>query len=192
MIKTTILTSLLAIGAQGSYYALFTWLPTYLKVERKLSVVGSGGYIAVVIIGSFVGYLVSAHLLDRIGRRANFILFAVCSVVTVTVYTMLPVDDTMMRILGFPLGFFASGIHSGMGPFLTENFPTRMRGSGQGFAHNFGRGIAALNPTFVGLLSATLPLGQSIGVFAVGAHGLIIAAALLLPETKGRELTADA
>jgi len=90
------------------------------------------------------------------------------------------------------LGFFASGIHSGMGPFLTENFPTRVRGSGQGFAHNFGRGIAALNPTFVGLLSATLPLGQSIGVFAVGAHGLIIAAALLLPETKGRELTADA
>jgi len=192
MIKTTILTSLLAIGAQGSYYALFTWLPTYLKVERKLSVVGSGGYIAVVIIGSFVGYLVSAHLLDRIGRRANFILFAMCSVVTVTVYTLLPVDDTMMLILGFPLGFFASGIHSGMGPFLTENFPTRVRGSGQGFAHNFGRGIAALNPTFVGLLSATLPLGQSIGVFAVGAHGLIIAAALLLPETKGRELTADA
>jgi hypothetical protein len=29
-------------------------------------------------------------------------------------------------------------------------------------------------------------------VFAVGAHGLIIAAALLLPETKGRELMADA
>jgi MFS family permease len=192
MIKTTILTSFLAIGAQGSYYALFTWLPTYLKVERKLSVVGSGGYIAVVIIGSFVGYLVSAHLLDRIGRRVNFILFAMCSIVTVTAYTLLPVDDTMMLILGFPLGFFASGIHSGMGPFLTENFPTRVRGSGQGFAHNFGRGIAALNPTFVGLLSATLPLGQSIGVFAVGAHGLIIAAALLLPETKGRELTADA
>jgi hypothetical protein len=78
-----------------------------------------------------------------------------------------------------------------MGPFLTENFPTRMRGSGQGFAYNFGRGLAALNPTFVGLLSATLPLGQSIGVFSVVAYGLLIVAALLLPETKGRELTAD-
>jgi len=60
MIKTTILTSLLTTGAQGGYYALFTWLPTYLKVERKLSVIGTGGYIAVVILGSFVGYLVSA------------------------------------------------------------------------------------------------------------------------------------
>ena len=44
MLKTTILTCLLATGAQGGYYALFTWLPTYLKVERKLSIIGSGSY----------------------------------------------------------------------------------------------------------------------------------------------------
>jgi MFS family permease len=93
-----------------------------------------------------------------------------------------------MLILGFPLGFFASGIFSGMGAFLTENFPTPIRGSGQGFAYNFGRGVAALNPTFVGLLSAQLTLGQSIGVFAVLAYGILITAALLLPETKGRQL----
>ena len=133
MLKTTILTSLLTTGAQGGYYALFTWLPTYLNVERKLSVIGSGGYIAVVIVGSFISYLVSAHLADRIGRRANFILYAVGSAVTMVVYTLLPINDALMLLLGFPLGFFASGIFSGMGPFLTENFPTRVRGSGQGF-----------------------------------------------------------
>ena len=191
ILKTTILTSLLATGAQGGYYAITTWLPTYLSTERKLSVFGTGGYLAVIIIGSFIGYLTSAWLADRIGRRANFILFAVCSVLTVVAYTELPIDNTMMLYLGFPLGFFASGIFSGMGAFLTENFPTRVRGSGQGFAYNFGRGIAALNPFFVGVLSATLPLGQSIGVFAVIAYGILIVAALLLPETKGRVLTAE-
>jgi MFS family permease len=191
ILKITILTCLLATGAQGGYYALFTWLPTYLEVERKLSIIGSGSYIAVVIVGSFIGYLVSAHLADSIGRRANFLIYAVCSVVTVIVYTQLPIDNTLMLFLGFPLGFFACGIFSGMGPLLTENFPTRMRGSGQGFAYNFGRGIAALNPTFVGLLSTTLPLGQSIGVFSIVAYGLLIVTALLLPETKGRELTPD-
>jgi MFS family permease len=182
---------LLATGAQGGYYAITTWLPTFLRTERKLTILGTGGYLAVIIIGSFIGYLTGAWLADRIGRRANFILFAVCSILTVILYTQLPVDNATMLYLGFPLGFFASGIFSGMGAFLTENFPTRLRGSGQGFAYNFGRGIAALNPFFVGVLSATLPLGQSIGVFAVIAYGILIIAALLLPETKGRVLTAD-
>jgi MFS family permease len=192
MLRITVLSALLATGAQGGYYAITTWLPTFLHDERKLTVLGTGGYLAVIIVGSLIGYWVSAWLADRIGRRANFILFAVCSLVTVIVYTQLPVNDTAMLFLGFPLGFFASGIFSGMGPFLTELFPTRMRGSGQGFSYNFGRGIAALNPWLVGLLSNTLPLGQSIGVFAAIAYGILIVAALLLPETKGRVLTAEA
>lgn len=191
ILKTTVLTCLLTTGAQGGYYAITFWIPTFLRTERKLTVLGTSGYIAVIIIGSLIGYWVSAWLTDRIGRRANFILFAVCSIVTVFIYTQIPVDNTTIMFLGFPLGFFASGIFSGMGPFLTELFPTRVRGSGQGFAYNFGRGVASFNTLFVGLLSATMPLGQSIGVFALIAYGLLILAALLLPETRGRVLTAE-
>ncbi len=191
ILKTTILTSLLTTGAQGGYYAITFWIPSFLRAERKLTVLGTSGYILVIIVGSLIGYWVSAWLADRIGRRANFILFGVCSIITVILYTQIPVDNSTIMALGFPLGFFASGIFSGMGPFLTELFPTRIRGSGQGFAYNFGRGAASFNPLLVGLLSATLPLGQSIGVFALIAYGLLILAALLLPETKGRVLTAE-
>ena len=192
MLKTTVLTCLLSIGVQGGYYALFTWLPTFLRTERKLTVLGTGGYLAVVILGSFIGLLVGAYLADRIGRRRNFMLFAVCSILTVLIYTQVPITDAMMLILGLPLGFFATGIFAGMGALLTESYPTAIRGSGQGFTYNFGRGIASLNPTLVGLLSATLPLGQSIGIFALVAYGFVIAAVLMLPETKGQELTVNA
>jgi hypothetical protein len=178
MLRTAILTCLLSTGAQGG-------------IERKLTILGTGGYLAVIITGSLAGGCVSAWLSDRIGRRSNFILYAVGSIAIVIAYTQIPMGDTLMLVLGFPLGSFSHGVFSGMGPFLTELFPTRMRGSGQGFSDNFGRGIAAMNPLFVGMLSATLPLGHSIGVFAVGAYGLL-AAALLLPETKGRLLTAEA
>ena len=191
MRKTTLLACLLTTGAQGGYYAISTWLPTYLRDERHLTILGTGGYLAVIITGAFVGGMISAWLSDRIGRRSNFILFAACSIATVVGYTQVPVDDTLMLLLGFPLGFFSQGVFSGMGPFLTELYPTRMRGSGQGFSYNFGRGIAAMNPTLVGMLSATLPLGQSIGLFAVIAYGLFAIAALLLPETRGRVLTAE-
>jgi MFS family permease len=192
IIKTTVLTSLLSTGALGGYYAITTWLPTFLRTERNLTVLGTGSYLAVIITGSLIGGLVGAYLADRIGRRANFILFAVLSALSVVIYTQLPLDDTTMLILGFPLGFFSQGTFSGMGAFLTENFPTHIRGSGQGFSYNFGRGVGALNPTLVGVLSANLPLGQSIGVFAVAAYSVMVVAVLLLPETKGRELTVAA
>jgi MFS family permease len=190
LLRTTILGALLSAGANGGYYAITTWLPTFLQTERHLAVFKSAGYIAVVIAGSFAGYLASAYLTDAIGRRANFFLFAVCSFATVILYTGLAVDDATMLLLGFPLGFFASGIFSGMGAFFTELFPTRVRASGQGFCYNFGRGIGAFNPALVGILSATLPLGRAIGIFAGIAYGLVIVAALLLPETRGRELPA--
>jgi MFS family permease len=193
MARRTILTWLLATGAHGGYWAIMTWLPTFLRTERHLTVLGTGKYFFFVIVGSLVGYLVSAWLSDRIGRRVNFILFGAFSIVTVFAYTEIQVNDSTMLVLGFPLGFFASGVFSGIGPFFTELFPTRMRGSGQGFAYNSGRGVAALTPWLVGLVSATsLPLGQSIGVFALAAYSLMILAVLLLPETRGRELTAEA
>ena len=188
ILRTTALAALLATGAQGGYYAVTTWLPTYLKTVRGLSVLNTGGYLGVVIAGSFTGYIVSAYLSDRLGRRRNFFVFAIGCMAAVLVYTHVEVTNAQMLLLGFPLGFFASGIFSGMGAFFTELFPTRIRGSGQGFSYNFGRGVGALFPSLVGYLSATMPLGRAIGVFAASAYAVLFVAAVLLPETRGKEL----
>ena len=77
---------------------------------------------------------------------------------------------------------------SPIGAFFTELFPSRVRGSGQGFSYNVGRGIGALFPTLVGYLSARMGLGHAISAFAVVAYLTMILATLLLPETRGREL----
>ena len=190
VLKITFLTALLATGVQGGYYAITTWLPTFLKTARGLSVLNTGGYLFVVIVGSFVGYMVSAWLADRLGRRRTLIVFAVCSLLTVTAYTYLLISNELMLVLGFPLGFFASGSFSPVGAFFTELFPSRLRGSGQGFSYNFGRAIGALFPTLVGYLSARIALGHAISMFAVAAYVVMILAVLLLPETKGKELRA--
>lgn len=188
LLKTTILTSLLCAGVQGGYYAVTTWLPTYLKTERHLSVLNTGGYLLVIIAGSFCGYIAGAHLADRIGRKMNFILFAVLSCICVYAYTQIPLTDAQMLICGFPLGFAASGIFGGMGAYLTELFPSELRANGQGFAYNFGRGIGALFPSLVGYLSQTMGLAAAIGIFAGGAYVVVLIATVLLPETKGRAL----
>ncbi|MGC8035371.1 MFS transporter, partial [Salmonella enterica] len=86
-------------------YSVTTWLPTFLKTERHLSVLGTSTYLLVLIGGSFCGYLTSAWLSDTIGRRRCFMLFAAMGIVLVLSYTQLIITDAWMLALGFVLGF---------------------------------------------------------------------------------------
>ncbi len=188
LLKTTVLASLLCTGVQGGYYAITTWLPTFLKLERNLSVIGTGGYLMVIIFGSFVGYICGAYLTDKLGRRANLIIFSLLSCITIFAYTQLTLTNTQMLVLGFPLGFSASGIFSGMGAFLTELFPSAVRATGQGFTYSFGRAVGALFPGLVGYLSQSSSLAFAIGVFAGSAYCIVLVMSLLLPETQNKQL----
>ena len=184
----TVLTSLMSVGLQGGYYAITTWLPTYLKTVRGLSVLNTGAYMYVIIFGSFCGYLVSAYATDRLGRKWTLLLFAVNSLLAVWAYTFLPIGNRFTMALGFPLGFFASGSFGPVGAYFTELFPGRFRASGQGFSYNVGRGVGALFPALVGLISARIELGHAIAIFATGAYLLVIFTIGLLPETKNKPL----
>ena len=188
LLRTTLLASLMAAGMQGGYYAITTWLPTYLKTVRGLSVLDTGAYLVVIVAGSFAGYLAAAWLSDRLGRRPGFIVFAAGSLTVAVTYTFAPIGNTAMLFLGFPLGFFVSGNFSGVGAFFAELFPGSVRGSGMGFAYNFGRGAGALFPALVGFLSARFSLAAAIGGFAAAGYLVVLATVMALPETRGRAL----
>jgi MFS family permease len=187
ILRITALASIVALGAQGGYYAINTWLPLYLNA-RGLNVTHTGGYLLVVILGSFTGYLVSAHLADKLGRKLTLVLFAALSALTVFLYTIVPISNTLTLFLGFPLGFFPSGSFSPMGAFFTELFPTAIRGSAQGFSYNLGRGVGSLFPALVGYFAIHMRLGHAIAMFAVTAYLLMILGVVLLPETRGTNL----
>lgn len=186
--KTTFFASLLATGVQGGYYTLATWVPAYLKTERGLTVVGTGGYLTVLISGAFTGYLTGGFLTDRLGRKKTIALFAVLSAACVLAYTHLPSGaNGILLALGFPLGFCMSAIFSAFGSFLSELYPTAVRGTGQGFTYNMGRGVGAFFPALVGFMAGSWGVG---GALVFGAIGYAIAVIALfgLPETRGREL----
>lgn len=148
VLRMTLIGALLGVGAHGGYYALMTWLPTYLKTERHLSVLGTGGYLAVIIFAFFCGCVASAQLLDRIGRRGTILLFSMACVATVLVYLFAPLTNGAMLVVGFPLGFFAAGIPASMGALFNELYPRGMRGTGVGFCYNFGRVASAAFPVW--------------------------------------------
>jgi MFS family permease len=160
-----------------------------LRNERHLSVLGTSSYLLVLIAGSFAGYLTGAWLADALGRRRSFILFALGGALLIFTYTWTPITDREMLALGFPLGFFLSGIFSGTGAFLAELYPNAARGSGQGFCYSAGRAIGAFCPALIGAWSAWFSLGAGIGAVTAVSYGVVIAAAWALPETRGRQLS---
>jgi MFS family permease len=186
--RQTFLASLLAAGGLGGNYVTLTWLATYLKTVVGLSVLGTGGYLGINICGSFFGYVISAHLSDWLGRRRTFVLMACAAAVTVACYTLLPLSNTAVLLLGFPLGFFQSGIIAGMGATFAELFPTRVRATGQGFSYNTGRAVGSFVPTLVGVVSPSLGLGPAMGICSACSYVLVLVAVAMLPETRGREL----
>lgn len=189
LLRTTIFASLFSTGLQGGYYAVVIWLPTYLSTEKHLSILGTGAYLAVIIFGAFCGFLSGAHLADWLGRKRTFFIFAVSTAAVVCLYVFMPISNNVMLFLGFPLGFCANAMYAPTGAFYAELFPTEVRGTGQGFCYNFGRGVGAFFPALVGLLSATMSLGSAIGIYTVGAYTLAIFALFFLPETRGRDIS---
>ena len=187
-LKTTALATLLTMGILGGNYNILTWLPTYLRTVRHLSVTNTGAFLLVNILGSWMGYVIGGYIADWLGRRWAFVLCACGAIITVIVYMFGAVNNTMILILGFPLGFFASATNAGVGAFLSELFPSRLRGTAQGFSYNAGRGIGAMFPFLVGVFSDKFALGPVVGIVATTAYSLVIIAAIALPETKAKEL----
>lgn len=70
---------------------------------------------------------------------------------------------------------------------LAELFPTAVRGTGQGFVYNFGRGVSALAPYFIGAAAERIGLGMAL---AFNSGFFLLAAVLVarLPETRATEL----
>src|SRR5580693_7145844 len=111
---------------------------------------------------------------------------AIATIIMVLVYLYALIGDTGLLLLGIPLNTAILMKFAPMGPFMTELYPTNIRGTGQGFCYNAGRAIGSVFMTAIGFATAVMPLGTAIALFSTLAHGLMIVMLLLLPETRGR------
>ena len=92
-----------------------------------------------------------------------------------------------LLLIGPFVGFFGTGYFSLFGATLAELYPTAIRGAGQGFTYNFGRGLSALAPYLVGVIADSNGLGTALllnSAFFLIAAGLVFT----LPETKATAL----
>jgi MFS family permease len=171
--------------AQYVYWAVFTWAPTFLITAKHFAFLHSLTFILAQQLGSLVGFIVFAALVDRVGRKGTFILYLVVGALAMLLFTYGSSEGFLLLASVFT-GFGITGIFAGLGPWAAEMVPrTESRGLAMGIAYNGGRLGGLIAPYLVGALAT------SVGGFEVGMLTTVIALAcaivvmLLSPETKG-------
>jgi MFS family permease len=174
--------------AQYIYWGVFTWTPTFLVSVKHLTFVRGLGFVLSQQIGSLLGFLVFAALVDRLGRRPTFIAYLVIGAIAVGVL-VLEANPEVLLVTMFVTGFGITGIFAGMGPFTAEMVSnSSARGLAMGIAYNGGRIGGLIAPVLIGAL-ATSEQGFVIGMATtIAAFILAIGVILICPETRGTEI----
>lgn len=178
-------------GTMFAWWGLFTWIPAFLSLPPErggagLDLLKTSTWIVLMQVGMWLGYVSFGFISDRIGRKRAYVGFILVAALLVPVYGMTRAPAGLL-LIGPLVGFFGTGYYSGFGAITAEIFPTAVRASAQGLTYNLGRGVSALAPFVVGSVGAAYGLGFAFRLTA-GSFLLAGLVAMLLPETRGREL----
>jgi MFS transporter, putative metabolite:H+ symporter len=188
LIRGTLVTSILWFVMNFAYYGMFLWLPSVMAL-KGYSLVKSIGYVLIMILAQIPGYLTAAWLVEKWGRKKTLITAMLLSSFSALGFGY--AQNTIWLILfGLLLSFFMLAAFAGTYIFTVEQFPTKARASGIGWAAGFGRIGGIIAPFLVGtmikahigysIIFGLFFLAILIGFFIVWAFGR---------ETKGNRLT---
>lgn len=169
--------------------------PTFLQVQRHLSV-GTVSIIAIVYnLGAIVGGITMGALSEKIGRRRAIALAALLAlpIIPIWVYSTEPF---WLAVGAFLIQFAVQGAWGVVPVHLNELSPDEVRGTFPGFAYQLGNLIASANATLQAMIAAAYPVG------GIAAHGnenyalalggtaglvafLVAVLAILGPEARG-------
>jgi len=172
-------------GVNFAYYGAFIWMPTLL-VEAGFPMVRSFQFTLIITVAQIPGYLVSAFLIEKWGRRATLATFLLGSAVSAVGFGLAS-TETMVLVTGCLLSFFNLGAWGALYAVTPEIYPTTMRGTGSGGAAAFGRIASIVAPLVVPVLATQGGLPAVFVVLSI-AFAVACVAAILLPEWRGRRL----
>lgn len=192
--KTTLVSWALFVSVLLVYYAALTWLPGILKKQ------GLGDQAAFLVTGAMtavgiLGVVVSALVVERLGRK---LVLGVTAIVSAGLLVCVAV---FIEASGSELSFAAKASIIGFGfviqiaiptlyTYVSELYPTRLRGSGFGWASAASRIATGIAPLVFGAymwpVLGLVPTFALTGVLVVVA---VVLMAVLARETTGEKLT---
>lgn len=184
LLGVTVQTSLLMSVFMFSYYSISFWYPTFLiEIGRDPL-----WYLVAFNLGAIVGAAFWGRVSEtKLGRRGAVSTSALIGVASAPLF-LAGQNAGLLWVGAMVMGATGGGIW-GMAPsYLTERFPTAVRGVGPGLSYHVGAAVGSLTPLVVGQLQdGGMSLTAAMRLCII-ASGLAVAAMIWMgPETRGRD-----
>lgn len=167
--------------------------PLSADQEAELRIAAQQGSANVQIgsaLGAVVGTILAALLADLLSRRLTYFLLCFGSLLMVPGFylTQTVVNPTFLG-LAFAMGAMTASFYGWLPLVLPEQFRTVVRATGQGFAFNFGRILAAIGVLQLGNLTALFAGGLPVACASLSLMYLVgMIVIWFMPETRGHPL----
>jgi MFS transporter, SHS family, lactate transporter len=174
-------------------YSVGGMFPSYLQKDLGFS----PGLVALPVMLQSLMFFLSAALwgwyADRFGRRRAIIITALLTIPVAPLY-LLTTNYTMIVVFFMLQGAFGGGgMHVQYPHYLAERFPTEVRATASGFCYHQGAIFGGLTGPVIAYLALDWHLGFAIPMLigTTMAAACLVAAMLMSPETRGKELVPD-
>jgi MFS family permease len=133
--------------------------------------------------------LLGIFLIDKLGRKQLMYIGSVGYIISLSLVSIaffLNWEGNSMPIFLFMfIASHAIGQGTVIWVFISEIFPNHLRGSGQSFGSSVHWVLAAVVPSLVPVMFATIGAGTVFLIFAIAMVFQLLFVAFVMPETKG-------
>ncbi len=179
--RNFIIWTITAIALQFGYYGANTWLPSYLVKDLGVNLQSMGWYVAGTYSMMVFGKIITGYLADILGRRTMWVVSGVLTAIYLpfVVYVATPGNVAYLLLI---FGFLYGAPYAVNSTYMSESFPSGIRGTAVGTAYNLGRIGSTISPQMIAWAAANYSIGLGIGLLGVSYFICAIVPGLFVRE----------
>ena len=164
--RNFLLWSAASICLQFSYYGANTWLPSYLVKDLGVNLKAMGWYLAATYACMVLGKAITGWFGDLVGRRLMWVLACVATAIALPLIMNISTPATVAYLL-LIFGLLYGAPYAINATYMSESFPTAVRGTAVATAYNVGRLGSTISPLMVGWAASTYSVGFGIALLGI-------------------------